>query len=51
MIEIEQSAVINALTKQVAELSLRLAERDAAITALQAEAEELRKQQLQEMNE
>lgn len=51
MIKIEPNAMIDSLTKQIAELSLRLAERDAAIAALQAQAEELRQQQLQEMNE
>lgn len=51
MIKIEPNVIIESLTKQIAECSIKIAERDAAIQVLQSELEELRQQQLQEMNE
>ena len=50
MAEINQEYVSKSLVNQIASLSLQLAQRDAIIAEQQAELEQLRKAQLDEMN-
>lgn len=42
--------VVSSLTQQIANLSLQVAERDAVITEQQIELEQLRKEQIEEMD-
>ena len=42
--------VVSSLTQQIANLSLQVAERDAVITEQQIELEQLRKEQIDEMD-
>ena len=42
--------VVSSLTQQIANLSLQIAERDAVITEQQIELEQLRKEQIDEMD-
>lgn len=50
MSEINKDYVNQSLVNQIASLSLQIAERDAFITEQQVELEELRKQQISEMD-
>lgn len=50
ILEINKDYVNQSLINQIASLSIQIAERDAIITEQQVELEELRKQQISEMD-